>query len=284
MGETAALGRVSDFSPIAARYDATRDLPERFLLACYDRLLARGLFPERGMVLDAGCGTGQVSLPLAARGYEICGFDISAAMIAIAGAKLSPEWRASYRVGDVRCIPEPDGSFDASVVSKLFQHIEDWQQACRELIRVVRPGSPIVQINERGFFGNAVRRYFSERADELGFTGRFLGLDPSSGAEASAFMWAEGCEVIAVDMADLRWRSTISYGGALDRIRDKLYAEFWYLPADVHSRLISDTIAWVDAQPRGRETMEELRPYLEVEVFRTPAAAGASGSSAEALN
>jgi len=278
---TAALGRVSDFSPIAARYDATRDLPERFLLACYDRLLERGLFPERGRVLDAGCGTGQVSLPLAARGYEIRGFDISAAMVGIAGAKLSPEWRASYRVGDVRRIPEPDASFDAAVVSKLFQHIEDWQKACRELIRVVRPGSPIVQINERGFFGNAVRRYFSKRADELGFTSRFLGLKPSSGAEASAFMRAEGCEVIPVDMADLRWRSPISHGEALDRIRDKLHAEFWYLPADIHGRLISDTIAWVDAQPQGRKTVEEQRPYLQVEVFRTPAAAGASGSRAE---
>jgi SAM-dependent methyltransferase len=281
---TAALGRASDFSAIAARYDATRDMPERFLLACYDRLVERGLFRERGRVLDAGCGTGQISLPLAARGYEIRGLDISAAMIAIAGAKVSPEWRASYGVGDVRRICEPDACFDAAVVSKLFQHIEDWQKACRELIRVLRPGSPIAQITERGFFGNAVRLYFAQRADELGFTGRFLGLDPSSGAEASAFMRAEGCEVMAVDMADLRWRSTISHGEALDRIRDRLYAEFWYLPADVHSRLISDTIAWVDAQPQGRETMEELRPYLEVEVFRTPAAAGASGSSAEALN
>jgi hypothetical protein len=37
-----------DFSPIAARYDATRDLPEEILLICYDRLIERGLFPGRG--------------------------------------------------------------------------------------------------------------------------------------------------------------------------------------------------------------------------------------------
>src|SRR4051794_12212840 len=84
----APLGRVSDFSPIAARYDATRDLPERSLLACYDRLVEGGLFPARGAVLDAGCGTGQVSLPLAARGYEIRGIDISKEMVEIARAKL----------------------------------------------------------------------------------------------------------------------------------------------------------------------------------------------------
>jgi hypothetical protein len=39
------IGSTADFSPIAARYDATRDLPEDILLACYDRLIERGLFP-----------------------------------------------------------------------------------------------------------------------------------------------------------------------------------------------------------------------------------------------
>ena len=33
----AALAPTSDFSPIAARYDATRDVPEDRLRACYGR-------------------------------------------------------------------------------------------------------------------------------------------------------------------------------------------------------------------------------------------------------
>src|ERR1700744_4468742 len=173
-----ALGAASNYSRIASRYDATRDLSQEYLLACYDRLIERGLLPPKGTIFDAGCGTGQVSLPLAQRGYDIHGIDIATEMIKVAQAKVKTGWRAHYAVGDVRDIPRGDRSVDAVVVSKLFQHIEDWKGACRELIRVTRAGSHIIQINERGAFGNAVRRHFARRADELGYAGRYLGLNP----------------------------------------------------------------------------------------------------------
>ena len=154
-------GQSSDYSRIAARYDATRDLPDEKLTACYKRLIQAGVLPTIGTFLDAGCGTGQASLPLAALGHQILGIDISREMTLLAQAKVRPDWRANYIVGDVRDIQAEERNFDAAIVSKLFQHVQDWQQACRELIRVVRSGGCIVQVNERGAFGNAVRRYFS---------------------------------------------------------------------------------------------------------------------------
>lgn len=191
-------------------------------------------------------------------------------MIAIAQAKVRPEWRACYKVGDVRAIARATHSIDAVVVSKLFQHIADWKGACRELIRVARPGACIIQINERGAFGNAVRRHFSRRADELGYVGRYLGLNPHGEAELRAHMKAEGCETVPFDASDLRWRMGISYGDALGRLQDRLYAEFWYLPKAVHSQLVEETITWIETQPEGRNTIDHLTPYLVVEVFRTP--------------
>jgi ubiquinone/menaquinone biosynthesis C-methylase UbiE len=185
-------GLTWDYSKVASQYDATRDLPEEKLMACYDRLIEQSLFPKSGKILDAGCGTGQASLPLAARGYDIHGIDISQDITARAQSKVLPTWRAGYSVGDVRSLAADDSSFDAVVVSKLFQHVEDWREACRELIRVVRPGCYIVQINERGAFGNSVRRYFSRKADELGFRGRYAGLNPHSGEELAAFMRSQG--------------------------------------------------------------------------------------------
>lgn len=269
-GTEEALGLAADFSAIAHRYDATRALPEKPLAACYDRLLGRGLFPEQGRILDAGCGTGQVSLLLAARGYDVRGVDLSPEMVAIAQSKRRPGWRAEYGTGDVRRLTAADGTFDAVVVSKLFQHIEDWQRACRELIRVARPGSPIVQINERGAFGNEVRRFFSRRADALGFRGRHPGLDPHADEELRAFMMSAGCAAIPLDMSDLRWDVSITYGEAIERIREGLFAEFRRLPRAVHERALADTLAWIAAQPEGRSTIERLRPYLAVALFRTP--------------
>ena len=230
-------GVSSDYSRIAARYDATRELPVAKLNACYDRLVEQQLFPASGSILDVGCGTGQVSLSLAAKGYEVTGIDISAPMIALARSKLHPAWRARYLVGDARCIDAADKSFDAAVVSKLLQHVQDWRQVCRELVRVVRPGGLIVQINERGAFGNAVRRTFARKADERGFGARYPGLDPHGGGELAAFMLATGCASPAVDMSDLLWTVAITYEEALRRIHDRLFAEFWPLPTDVHDAL-----------------------------------------------
>jgi hypothetical protein len=134
----------------------------------------------------------------------------------------------------------------------------------------VRPGCCIAQINERGAFGNAVRHYFSQKADELGFSGRYAGLNPHSGEELVAFMTTQGCQPVRVDMSDLRWDVAVSYGEALGRIREGLFAEFWRLPREIYDRLTADTLAWIEAQPNGRDTIERLRPYLVVEVFRTP--------------
>ncbi len=264
------LGPASNFSRIASRYDATRDLPREYLIACYARLIEHGLLPANGKVLDAGCGTGQVSLPLAEQGYDVLGIDIAADMIKVAQAKVAAGWRALYVVGDVRDIALGDESVDAVVVSKLFQHIQDWKGACRELIRVTRAGCHIIQINERGAFGNAVRRYFSQRADELGYAGRYLGLNPHERSEILAYMKEQECEVIPFDTSDLRWEKAISYGEAIGHLEDRLHAEFWYLPDAVHGRLVADTIAWIENHPAGRDTVDRLAPYLSVEVFRTP--------------
>lgn len=271
-GRNPGQGRISDFSHIARRYDSTRNLPDDRLTACYHRLIQAGLMPNAGRILDAGCGTGQASLPLAALGYQVLGIDISGDMTARAQSKVHPTWRAEYIVGDVRSIQAEDRSFDAAIVSKLFQHVQDWQQVCRELIRVTRAGAHIIQVNERGVFGNEVRRHFSQKADELGFKRRYAGLSPHSDGdgELAAFMLSQGCQPAAIDISDLRWDASVSYGEALSRIREGLFAEFWHLPAGAYQAALAATQAWVDAQPRGADTVQKLRPYLNVQAFRTP--------------
>jgi ubiquinone/menaquinone biosynthesis C-methylase UbiE len=262
--------KYSEFSQIASRYDAIRDVPAWTLLACYDRLVQAKLFPNEGKVLDAACGTGQMSLPLAERDYEVHGIDISKQMVDIASTKLRPGSRTLYTVADVCSIPEEPQSFDAVVVSKLLERVWDWQRACRELVRVAKPGAHIVQINERGVIRNSVRRYFSGRADELGFRGGFLGSDPHSKETVADFMASLGCEVTTVDMSDVKWDVEISYSKALGRIQDPLFTEYWYLPTTIYDQLVAETISWIEAQPDGLQTVEYLNPYLVVEVFRTP--------------
>jgi SAM-dependent methyltransferase len=169
------LGPTSDFLAVACRYDATRDVPQKHLRACYERLVHYGLIstvrrrPRRRVRnwpdIDRACRDG----------LRVHGIDISPEMIARAQAKCRPEWCARYTVGDVRALRRNN---DAVVVSKLLMHVGDWQAACREFVRVLRPGACIVQLDDAASFGHPVRKYFARRADALGFTNRFIGFDP----------------------------------------------------------------------------------------------------------
>jgi ubiquinone/menaquinone biosynthesis C-methylase UbiE len=194
----------SDFSRVAGRYDATRDVPQKQQRSCYERLVHQGLLPSSGDVLDAGCGTGQISVVLAEMGYRVQGVDISPDMVALAQAKCRPEWCAPYSVADVRALPQSSGYFDAVVVS-LLMHVEDWQTACRELVRVLRPGACIFQLNDAASFEHPVHRYFAQRADALGFRNRFIGLDPRDFTRLVQFFAARGCEMLQINVTDLRW-------------------------------------------------------------------------------
>jgi SAM-dependent methyltransferase len=261
-------GHTSDFSAIADRYDATREIPPAMLSACYDRLIALGLLPHHGAILDAGCGTGQISLPLAERGLRVRGFDISPAMAAIARAKCLPEWDARYMAADVRALPVQDETFDAVVVSKLFQHVQDWQGACLEFLRVLRRGGCLIELRDRGASGNAVRRHFAARADALGFGQRYLGLVPHDRTPLTELLCARGCTRMPVDTTDLTWRWPVSLGDVLDQLRERLFAEFWYLPDHVYDRILAETAEWLKAQPGGSAQLEVMTPYLSLEVFR----------------
>jgi ubiquinone/menaquinone biosynthesis C-methylase UbiE len=260
--------KTSDFSAIAEHYDATREIPRAILDACYERLIGAGLLPVGGTILDAGCGTGQISLPLAEQGFRVRGFDISRAMAAIAQAKCLAEWDARYIAADIRSLPVPNDTFDAIVVSKVFQHVQDWQRACVELLRVLRSGGALIELRDRGVFGNALRRHFAARADALGYIRRYVGLSPQDRTPLAEFLRQHGCMRMSVDDTDLTWTRVIRLGDALDQLRLRLFAEFWYLPDDVYDHILAETAVWLDQHPDGPAQLEVMTPYLSLEVFR----------------
>ena len=260
----------SDFTTVADRYDATRHIPADVLSRCHNLLEVCGHLPSSGLILDAGCGTGQISLPLAARGLDVVGIDVSAAMVAVAAGKAQGLRQARYEVGDVCAIAYPTATFDAVVFSKLLLHVRDWRRACRELVRVVKPGCCIMQLLDRGAFGNAVRREFARRAGELGFNRRLPGPAATSG-EIPDHMRALGCNVREMAPIDLRWERQITRREALQGFRERLFAEFWSLPHDAYERVLAETSAWSLRQPGGLDEVERLTPYLVLQSYRTAA-------------
>lgn len=255
----------SDYTPVAQHYDATRNIPYRLLQTCFERIFAEAGFPARGRILDAGCGTAQVSLPLIKSGHSVVGIDVSAAMLEVARTKLAPGDSAEFRVADVRSLEDPDGSYDGVVVSKLFQHVGNWQSAVDELLRVTKDGGLFMHINEKGAFKHAVRRQFSARCQERGYTDLYVGIKDRS--QLAGYLTTKGASPLAIDMHNLAWEKTITYESALEHLRLKLHSEFWAVPAEVYAHVLDEVRTWVRAQPEGEDTVEAMRPYLVAEVF-----------------
>ena len=110
-----------------------------FLAEVRDTARALGAGPG-ARFLDAGCGSGQYALALAAGGYRVDAVDLSPAMIAIASGHAAESGRdVTFHVADLVALPFPDATFDA-VQARLSLHFAfDLPATLRELGRVLLP-------------------------------------------------------------------------------------------------------------------------------------------------
>lgn len=88
-------------------------------------------------VLDIGCGDGQISRMLAARGARVTGIDPTWNQISVAHERGGGP---SYLRSTADQLPFPDASFDATVACLVFEHIDAVDAAIAEVARVTRPG------------------------------------------------------------------------------------------------------------------------------------------------
>lgn len=71
---------------------------------------------ERERVLDAGCGYGRIAVPLAARGYQVYGLDLSETLLRSARATANAEKvQLPLVTGSMTRLPFADTSFDAVI-------------------------------------------------------------------------------------------------------------------------------------------------------------------------
>jgi SAM-dependent methyltransferase len=102
----------------------------------------------QGVVLDAGCGTGENALYLASRGCEVWGIDLVPMAIERAQAKAAERGlTVHFQVGDALALELLGGTFDAVIDCGLFHVFNDEERPLyvRSLAAAVRPGG-IVQI------------------------------------------------------------------------------------------------------------------------------------------
>jgi trans-aconitate methyltransferase len=99
------------------------------------------LEPRGGeVILDLGCGTGELATAIAARGARVVGLDASAEMIAVARERTPA---LQWIVGDGEAL-DFDGTFDAVFSNAALHWMTRAQSAAHGIARALKPGGRLV--------------------------------------------------------------------------------------------------------------------------------------------
>jgi SAM-dependent methyltransferase len=118
--------------------------------------LAREWLAGYGLVLDLGCGEGQLARVVAAAGATIVGVDPTGAQLVTARERGGGP---RYAQAGAEAVPLRSGAVDAVVACLVFEHIDGVDEAVAEVARVLRPGGrfvfflnhPLIQAPGSGF-------------------------------------------------------------------------------------------------------------------------------------
>ncbi len=107
--------------------------PQRFPL--FEEILDACGVANGTHFLDAGCGSGGLSLSASRRGARVAGFDISEEMVGRAQTKVAD---GEYRVGELNAPPFDEGTFDTVIACECMFLSPDPVDAVRKLSRVCK--------------------------------------------------------------------------------------------------------------------------------------------------
>ena len=158
------------FDGAALLYDEVRPgYPEEL----FDEVVSLSGVPPGGRVLEVGCGTGQATVPLARRGYEILCVELGANLAAVARRNLAGYPDVEVRVGAFEEYPLPDEGFDLVVSATAF-HWLDPGVAYPKAARALRRGGAIalfwnehVHSDASGGFFEAAQEVYEREAPQI---------------------------------------------------------------------------------------------------------------------
>jgi SAM-dependent methyltransferase len=121
VGDESANRRKESFDRVAEHYNSYRS---GYPVEVVDALVVSSHLREGSRVLEIGCGTGQLSVPLAERGVDLLALELGPNLAAFARKNLARFERANVVVGAFEEWRVPDRRFDAVVSANAFHWLD----------------------------------------------------------------------------------------------------------------------------------------------------------------
>jgi len=228
------------FDGFTTLYDQTRSFDPICFGRSLDWLATR--FPPRQFrsVLEPGVGTGRIVLPLAGRGYQVTGLDISEEMLGVCVAQSQSMGTGGVLHclrADATRLPLSSGVFDLCVAVHLFYFIPDWRGAVREMLRALRPGGALILLHTgNGAEVPRLNEHYRELAQALGYTFPTYGV--RSTRDVVDYAASLGCAVERAEKPSWEWTTQVSARKALSHLRARAYSFTKDVPEDVHGAVM----------------------------------------------
>jgi SAM-dependent methyltransferase len=215
-------------------------------------------------VLDAGCGSGRLTVALALTGAEVTGVDTSASQLEVAGRRADVAGvELTLREGDFNALPFGDASFDAVVSRLAVMASDDAVATLRELARVLEPGGRLVTVlwaspDENPWFGKPREAIGAVLGPERAAFARAFGKLGDPEAAAAAHREAGLTDVEAVRLHEMR--------AAPDA------ATYWQELSEEngHFRRVAASLDDVERAALATEVETRLAPYREDDHLSLP--------------
>jgi ubiquinone/menaquinone biosynthesis C-methylase UbiE len=242
------------FDRAAPLYDATRGYPPDVAEQIGAAIVEAANAQPATRFLEVGVGTGRIALPIARKGYDYTGVDISEPMLDRLRAKVAEVQQE--RIGastlpihlhlvmaDMTALPFSDASFDAVIAVHVFHLVHPWKQAVEEVLRVLRPGGVFLHCWDESLGSDAheVQERWMQIVRELGSEVRMVGAERRS--MVTDYLRERGLEVETLRTAiwEVQERSPRD---AFDYIAQRIWSRTWLVPDEVFTASIQRLESW----------------------------------------
>ncbi|GIV17384.1 MAG: methyltransferase [Armatimonadota bacterium] len=242
--DTKPLSQYLSFDRVADDYDATRFLPELVREAVVEQIFSAASLASGDWFVDAGVGTGRFALPMAGRGVNVLGIDVSRNMMRQLLRK-NPPANLYLVQADLRRLPVRSCSVSAVLVAHVLHLIADWRAVLWECRRVLRRDGVLFLLYEGGKRFPA-REHYIHLAGERGLLRPTLGAQ--SADEALDFVRESGGVVTLIEHPSLHWQARRTHREVLQELERRTYSQIWDIPDEAHQDLMQQTLRYVREQ------------------------------------
>lgn len=132
----------------AASFDTQPDhgLHDEAVRGAWRELMMTALPPVPARVADLGCGTGTLSVLLAAEGYRVDGVDFSSEMVRLAREKAGGRFGVRILLGDASDPPLPHSAYDVVLCRHVLWALPDPPTALERWVDLLVPEGRLVLI------------------------------------------------------------------------------------------------------------------------------------------